>query len=539
MTASIFSARHFSNKSEESFSKFLQTNRTFWGAYDSGDAGRHREVIFVDLMETYVTILHINLLIAKYVQRICGGRLVGVTSSSLFQPEDFQRVRAMAESFGISEVFDFDSEQEADADFRPQARDMARSLTEDDGEHPDPIDRLIAARDPQHPFLGSAIYAALVRWLRTDSIDLSEPSVQGAVEHMLVQCERLRRCFEGTPITAFVTAHTHYLMYSSVAVFTLRHGGHVYYQHPGKNIFILRFSDTDDLFHCRPHDFTEWFHGVLTRTLRSNADFLAFEQHFLERVHGSRHDIDAPLKSHPVNLGENSAAIVIYAHALVDNVHGWGRYIYRDFADWMNATLEIAATTPDVTFYVKPHPSDAHYDASGFMARMRRRYGAASNIVFLDRLHPGFRPGSVAAGVTVQGAPGLELAACGMRMICLSAGRFGDLGFAHVPQSVAEYRNWLTNPASIQSMSTAEVHNARALAFYESVAGRSRSWFSAGLRHEDSEDYFDRCREALLSHVIGEDPLLRDLVGMKQANRGFILNGAWARGTIPVRPVHA
>lgn len=522
MVAAIFSARQFENKSDESVSRFLRLNRLYWSAYGQPPGAG---TIAVDLVEGYISIAHLNLLVAKYVQRTGGGDLVGIVSSAEMSPDHLDRLKAIAESFGVAQFFDLASEHSEDEGYKLNAYRELRALL-GRGDKSDAARQLIALRHPHHAFVGSSIYAGLLRWRKGEELDLASPEMCGAAAHMMMLMERLRRHFEGVPLVAYVTAHTHYPIYSAMAASTIGVGGEVFFLHPGKNVFVSRFADVMSLFRCRPPDFAAWFANEFVPNLAAHPDFIAFEQHLLERVRGARHDVD--LAPAPILLNQRDGhSIMIFAHALTDNVHGWGTYIYRDFGEWLWRTLEIATRAPHVRFFVKPHPSDSHYDAGGLLSRLQKHFAAASNIIFLDEGHPGIDPRSLTAGVTVQGAPGVEMAACGLRMVCLSAGRFGDLGFAAVPQSVEEYELWLTQPQRLAPMSAAEVLNARGLAFYESVAGRGRTFFSPGLRHEDDPDYFDRCSDALLEHAIGEDPLYRAILAMRQSGRGFLLNEGW------------
>ena len=131
--------------------------------------------------------------------------------------------------------------------------------------------------------------------------------------------------------------------------------------------------------------------------------------------------------------------IAVYASNWFDFPHPCGMTQFRDFLDWMRATLDAAIANRRVNWLFKAHPCDAWYggvtlsDLVPPLDRYRhvRLVPSAWNGSAVLRAADGL--------VTVHGTAGIEFAAAGKPVLVADRGWYDDAGFVRSPRTREEY----------------------------------------------------------------------------------------------------
>lgn len=130
--------------------------------------------------------------------------------------------------------------------------------------------------------------------------------------------------------------------------------------------------------------------------------------------------------------------VAVYASNWFDYPHYVGMSHFRDFLDWLEATLAVAAEVREVNWLFKGHPADAFYGGVTLADLMPS--AAASHV----RLSPAEWSGAdvrahVDAMVTYHGTAGVEFGAIGKPVLLADRGWYHDCGFALWPRSRRGY----------------------------------------------------------------------------------------------------
>ena len=129
----------------------------------------------------------------------------------------------------------------------------------------------------------------------------------------------------------------------------------------------------------------------------------------------------------------------VYASNWFDFPHPCGMTHFRDFLDWIQATLSVAQRQRRVNWLFKAHPCDQWYggvtlsdlvpplEASGHVQLVPIDWNGAAVLDVVD------------AVVTYHGTVGIEAAAAGKPVLVADRGWYHDAGFVTWPQSREQY----------------------------------------------------------------------------------------------------
>lgn len=149
-------------------------------------------------------------------------------------------------------------------------------------------------------------------------------------------------------------------------------------------------------------------------------------------------------------LGLDAArpVICVYASNWFDFPHGAPMVHFRDFRDWIDATLAVAAATPEVNWLFRPHPCDTWYGAvNGPTLADLVAATAAPHVHLVPADWNGAElMGAIDGGITYFGTVAVELAAAGKPALLADRGWYGHLGFARLPESRQDYLGLLAAP---------------------------------------------------------------------------------------------
>jgi len=130
--------------------------------------------------------------------------------------------------------------------------------------------------------------------------------------------------------------------------------------------------------------------------------------------------------------------VVVYASNWFDYPHTYGMNQFRDFLDWIGATVAVAREVTDVNWLFKAHPCDAWYKGSTLddilpdpiavhVRHAQKDWQGKSLINCVDAM------------ITYHGSIGIEGAALGKPVMVADRGFYHDFGFVHFPKNREAY----------------------------------------------------------------------------------------------------
>jgi len=164
-----------------------------------------------------------------------------------------------------------------------------------------------------------------------------------------------------------------------------------------------------------------------------------------------------------LGLDPDKPLVCVYASNWFDFPHGAHMSHFRDFRDWIDATLEVACATPEVNWLFRPHPCDVWYGGVNgpTLADLVNATDEAHVRLIASDWNGHDLMRAVDAGITYFGTVAIELAASGKPALLADLGWYGHLGVAVLPESRAHYldllgKNWWESLDPREARSRAE-----------------------------------------------------------------------------------
>jgi hypothetical protein len=514
---------------EAAYHAFLQQNAAFWRE-NTGYPGDDESRLYVDIAHDNPVYLLNNLWIAKYLQKIRGGRLVGLAHGWLQPSPDYKLeiVRELARSFLVDEVVDLDAAPDESTAIRQRFASAVSGLSGTE------LRRAILSFDAdQDPDLGWILVDTWLRQEHVATITTCEPGLLECAYSVFRLRDAIARAMRGGNALGVVIGHHQYSPYTFMAFEAARQNAPVYFQWILVPTSIRRFATVADVRRGRASDFEssyrEHFQNrlqpeALARWQRRMFDVQSGTREFFRVLEGGR---DVRYRAEfltRLGLDPQKPVVSLYAPALCAAPHCFGEMAYDDFADWLERSLQIGAELPDINLLVKPHPQDALYDRSRLIDRLKSVYSSAPNIRFLDANVPAEQMVAVCdLAALVSGTPGYEMASRGVATVSAGTSRYSGLGFAIEAFDVDRYRNVLAH-AGEQHLSEEQRQRALEFAFFELAAGRCQSLFVPRMKNVGSIEFWNEAELNLRSRYIEEDPLFRGIRHMVEQDLPFLLN---------------
>jgi hypothetical protein len=136
---------------------------------------------------------------------------------------------------------------------------------------------------------------------------------------------------------------------------------------------------------------------------------------------------------------EDRPILAVYASNWFDFPHTSGMMHFRDFLDWLLATVNVAIDNQNVNWLFKAHPCDDWYGGITLTDLMPPA-GQHSHVQLVPKQWDGSALMDCVDGlVTYHGTAGIEYAALGKPVLVADRGWYHDFGFVKWPRSRAEY----------------------------------------------------------------------------------------------------
>jgi hypothetical protein len=147
---------------------------------------------------------------------------------------------------------------------------------------------------------------------------------------------------------------------------------------------------------------------------------------------------------HTYGWNRDLPIVCVFASNWFDYPHGFGMKNFRDFADWINVTVEAISENRNINWLIRGHPCDAYYKGIGISDVLKEPLPPHVRIC-----DPGVSGKSVmatvAAAVTFHGTVGVEYGACGKEVLVADVGWYHRFSFCAWPSTRDTYAGYLRN----------------------------------------------------------------------------------------------
>ena len=345
------------------------------------------------------------------------------------------------EAFGIRDVVAFD----------PYDGDAGECLAE--------ARRLLAVtRTPEdvlrwrlpHGLPAEFVYDGIIKRQRAACVDLRDPRLPGYVAEALGSLRSAARLIGSRPFSLVVLSHVINFQYAAVAWLALQARIPVVVLYGEFGVFrLVKLTDPAQIWETtnRP-DIAEF---VALPVARAEA-LAAVGRRYLEMRRGGRTRelaailafqrrtaaVTRPSICDRFGWEPSTPIIAVYASNWFDLPHMYGMSHFRDFLDWLRATVAAAYDNSRVNWLFKAHPCDDWYGGITLSDLMPRR--APGHVQLVPRTWNGAALMEAADGlVTYHGTAGIEFAAIGKPVLLADRGWYHELGIGWWPRSRAAY----------------------------------------------------------------------------------------------------
>lgn len=364
--------------------------------------------------------------------------------TGLLGPFNKRRVRNSFAMFGVGNVVDFEHESGPIHRFEAQAHAMLAGVY-----RPEDI---LALRLPED-FPAEIFYDGLLKRQRRGAADPTDPMLVHYLSEALANLAAARRIIDGGRFDLVLLSHAVNYDFSALAWCAIRSGIPVIVLYGGfgsarfirigrpQDLFYYVNSPTNDELNRAPAGFRDRQRAAgaayLERRLQGGSNDVGAVYAYQKRTeHVDRQSAAAQLGWDP-----HTPIICVYGANWFDFPHSIRMVNFRDFQDWIEATLAVARQTPSVNWLFKAHPCDDWYPSSRGPTLMELVGAApAPNVAVVPKGWNGFSlMRAIDAGITYFGTIGIELPSIGTPVMVADEGWYGSKGFVHCPGDRAAY----------------------------------------------------------------------------------------------------
>ncbi len=194
-----------------------------------------------------------------------------------------------------------------------------------------------------------------------------------------------------------------------------------------------------DLMIRRKGDFLppaeEYLRQRLAHEVDPTNDNMAFDQR--KRLFRSRQEF-ASVHS----LDPDKPIVFVMIHVFNDHPHYLDRLLFRDYYQWFQRTLDVAATVHSVNWVFKEHPAAIYYDTGDVNSDSLAEQVRSRSLTFLSAtsdFNAASLPAVAHAIVTCIGTAGLEYVALGVPCLLAGDSPYSGFGITVEPSTANEY----------------------------------------------------------------------------------------------------
>jgi Capsule polysaccharide biosynthesis protein len=501
------------------FQRFLAESARFWqraAPTPRPDA----PVILVDLMVDHPQYYLMTLVVAKYLQRLSGARLVGFVDN-----HNHQKAILTAKSFGVEAVH-LVNDMAAVA-LAPDLPDHAARLRRLEGAA---LRRAVLDLECDGLPIGDLVYDIYLRSNKCATIETCSNELLLDISLGLNTVRFMRGVLDNHPrIEAAVVGHNCYTLYGVLCRLAEARGADVHLASKMRFAFnVQRYSASPPDKRCRmricPDQFAAAWAGDRDRAAARGQALIA------ERMTGKTgprsgkmggFDAANPVVSVPSLFGRRDDArrdrpmLCIMASTLADAPHANAGSLYDDQYVWLIETLKIAAQMPETDWIVKLHPYTGLYmDRRHVDAVVSRHVAGAPNMRLMpETVNTRSLIGAIDGLITPWGTAGLEFAVLGVPILTAGNTFYSGLGFTIDPRTAADYRAAIAT-LSAQRQSGEAVTRASVAASMTFDSMLSACTLAADVealpwRPYDEIALWQETTERLAANTVEDDPLFQ------------------------------
>jgi hypothetical protein len=216
-------------------------------------------------------------------------------------------------------------------------------------------------------------------------------------------------------------------------------------------------------------------------------------------------------------------AVVVFLHDFFDSPHIYADLIFDDFWQWICCTVHTL-TEAGIPFFLKPHPNQIA--ASVIVLDQLRAKFPALRLLSTRITNQQLVDAGMAAGVTVYGTVGHELAYLGVPVICCALHPHHAFDFCRTARSVPEYVSMLRQPFNlslsreemrIQALQFYYAHNLHGDAGALALRERFSTFFKTGVAADEAPSALANCLAAMRAEPAWT-VFVRDLIQEMQSS---------------------
>ena len=354
---------------------FLKENRRFWESYTPP---KSNNVIILDLYHNVHYYLLANCVIAKCIQYISGGEIVGIFADDFGDvlKTDVEANLAIARSFDVRRFYNISEfrnrllsdpvwSANAESDFRKRLHGKSGSSLRQ---------AIRSLSEPESPRRGVLIYNEFLRRSGFGTIDNLSDELIAVAKLVLADYEALPVIFGKSSISASVLGHICYSVWGQLADFSAMRGAPTFLVDQYIPIAVTRYRDLADLLSGLPKDcknmlesyafdqallsdskldlFDGAVEGTMARTICS-----LLNRDVVDQLPVSRETF---LESCGVN--PKNPTVCVFAHAFQDAPVTRPKQLSDDYWQAVVDVVDLARQLPRLKLVLKPHPQNDAYD---------------------------------------------------------------------------------------------------------------------------------------------------------------------------------
>ena len=301
------------------------------------------------------------------------------------------------------------------------------------------------------------VYDGFLKYQRLADVNIKDKSFRADTIEAFANCLAAERLIDEEMPSQVILTHAIHFTYASIAWAAMKKGvpAFVLWGNYGAPR-LFRLSCPDDFF-----DFNNGLSAAeidslptptaaalreigktyLTRRFAGLTDDLGGQLAFVAANNNS----DRRPLTERLGMKAGLPMVAVYASNWFDFPHGCGMTRFRDFRDWLEATIAVAIETPNVNWIFKPHPADAWYGGISLADLMPAKMPTHLALLPDDVTSAEVRANADAL-VTVHSTGGLEFASEGKPVLLADRGWYDRAGLAVVATSRADYLAKLREP---------------------------------------------------------------------------------------------
>lgn len=161
-------------------------------------------------------------------------------------------------------------------------------------------------------------------------------------------------------------------------------------------------------------------------------------------------------------LDPHKKNVVIMAHTFTDAVFNYGELYFRDYYDWTEQTLKLAAENDSVNWILKPHPTRKSYNESAdSIESMFERYKKPHMFFLSDDVSAESIKNIADVLITIGGNAGAEFACEGIPSVIVGKPYYHGFGYTIEPKTRKEYEECLKNVDKVDRLNEDQIITAK------------------------------------------------------------------------------